>query len=258
MKKYVSDLDVVSVEHINDKYVLIKLTQDEPLPKVLPGQFVEVRVDGSPTTFLRRPISICFVDYLKNHLWLLVAAIGDGTKRLAELTEGCRLNCVYPLGNSFTPPLSAAERRLLVGGGVGVAPLLYLGKTLKDAGQEPVFLLGARSKKDLLLLEEFEKYGKVCITTEDGTAGECGFVTNHTILADVSFTHISTCGPKPMMVAVAKYAKDKGISCEVSLENKMACGLGACLCCVEKTTEGNECVCKEGPVFNVNKLLWQI
>lgn len=258
MKKYISDLDVVSVEHIGGRYVLIKLTQDEPLPDMIPGQFVEVRVDGSPSAFLRRPISVCFVDHQKNHLWLLVAAIGDGTKRLAQLTAGCKLNCVYPLGNGFTLPSDAAERWLLVGGGVGVAPLLYLGNTLHDAGCEPVFLLGARSEADLLLLDEFKKYGQVCVTTEDGTVGERGFVTNHTILDKVAFSHVSACGPKPMMMAVAKYATVKGITCEVSLENMMACGLGACLCCVEKTTEGNVCVCKEGPVFNVNKLLWQI
>lgn len=258
MKKYVSDLKVVSVEHINNKYVLIKLTQDRPLPEILPGQFVEVRVDGSPSTFLRRPISVNFVDYGTNQLWLLVAAIGDGTRRLASLHAGDVLNCMFPLGNSFTMPKGSAEKVLLVGGGVGVAPLLYFGKCLNDAGCRPVFLLGARSKGDLLLLDEFGKYGEVCITTEDGTSGERGFVTNHSVLDKVRFDRISTCGPKPMMVAVAKYAKAHGIECEASLENMMACGLGACLCCVEKTTEGNVCVCKEGPVMNIKKLLWQI
>lgn len=258
MKKYVSDLRVVSVEHITDKYVLIKLTQDERLPEVLPGQFVEVRVDGSPSTFLRRPISVNFVDYDANQLWLLVAAVGDGTRRLARLQTGDVLNCMFPLGNSFTMPAGKDEKVLLVGGGVGVAPLLYFGKKLCDMGCSPVFLLGARSEKDLLMLDEFSKYGRVCVTTEDGTAGERGFVTNHSVLGEIRFDRISTCGPKPMMVAVAKYAKANGIECEVSLENKMACGVGACLCCVEKTTEGNVCVCKEGPVVNINKLLWQI
>lgn len=258
MKKYVSDLRVVSVEHITDKYVLIKLTQDERLPEVLPGQFVEVRVDGSPSTFLRRPISVNFVDYDANQLWLLVAAVGDGTRRLARLQTGDVLNCMFPLGNSFTMPAGKDEKVLLVGGGVGVAPLLYFGKKLCNMGCRPVFLLGARSEKDLLMLDEFSKYGRVCVTTEDGTAGERGFVTNHSVLGEIRFDRISTCGPKPMMVAVAKYAKANGIECEVSLENKMACGVGACLCCVEKTTEGNVCVCKEGPVVNINKLLWQI
>lgn len=258
MKKYVSDLEVVSAEHINDRYVLIKLTQADKLPEMLPGQFVEVRVDGSPTTFLRRPISINFVDYETNQLWLLVAVAGDGTRRLSNLKVGDLLNCMFPLGNSFTMPSGKDEKLLLVGGGVGVAPLLYFGKELRDAGCEPVFLLGARSGKDLLLLDEFRKYGRVCVTTEDGTMGERGFVTNHSVLEEMCFDRISTCGPKPMMMAVARYAVSKGIDCEVSLENKMACGLGACLCCVEKTTEGNVCVCKEGPVINVKNLSWQI
>lgn len=258
MKKYVSDLKVVSVEHINDKYVLIKLTQDERLPEVLPGQFVEVRVDGSPSTFLRRPISVNFVDYAANELWLLVAAVGDGTRRLACLQSGDVLNCMFPLGNGFTMPADADEKVLLVGGGVGVAPLLYFGKCLNDAGCRPVFLLGARSGKDLLMLDEFRKYGRVCLTTEDGTEGERGFVTNHSVLDEIRFDRIATCGPKPMMVAVAKYANKNGIECEVSLENMMACGLGACLCCVEKTVKGNVCVCKEGPVINIKQLLWQI
>lgn len=258
MKKYVLDLTVSAVEHINDKYVLLKLTDNKPLPQMLPGQFVEVRVDGSSTTFLRRPISINFVDYQANELWLLVAAIGDGTRALARLKTGDRLNCMLPLGNSFNIPTDKDTKVLLVGGGVGVAPLLYFGKALNDKGIRPVFLLGARSSKDLLMLDEFKKYGDVCVTTEDGTEGEKGFVTNHSVLQRVKFDQISTCGPKPMMVAVAKFAHAQSIFCEASLENKMACGVGACLCCVEGTKKGNLCVCKEGPVFNINDLSWQI
>lgn len=258
MKKHVLDLTVASVEHINDKYVLLKLTHAEPLPQMLPGQFVEVRVDKSPATFLRRPISINFVDYESNQLWLLVAIVGDGTRTLSQLHAGDTLNCVLPLGNGFTIPGEPTGRVLLVGGGVGVAPLLGFGKVLSDKGIRPTFLLGARSAKDLLMLDEFRKYGDVCLTTEDGTAGERGFVTNHSVLQQQAFTQVSVCGPKPMMVAVARWAKAAGVFCEVSLENKMACGVGACLCCVEKTHEGNTCVCSDGPVFNINDLLWQI
>jgi|SRR5574344_838277 dihydroorotate dehydrogenase electron transfer subunit len=257
MKKYILDLTVKQVEQINSRYVLIKLTQDEKLPPMLPGQFVEVRVDGSSTTFLRRPISINFVDVDANELWLLVAAIGDGTRQLARLQVGDIVNCVLPLGNGFTMPQSADEHILLVGGGVGVAPLLYMGAMMKTQGIEPSFLLGARTAADLLQIDLFKRYGRVYITTEDGSEGEKGFVTNHSVLQQQRFTRISTCGPKPMMMAVAKYATQADIECEASLENMMACGLGACLCCVEKTTEGNLCVCKEGPVFNIKKLLWQ-
>ena len=258
MKKYILDLTVNSVEALSDKHVLIKLTDDKPLPEMLPGQFVEVRVDNSPSTFLRRPISINNVDYDHNELWLLVAAVGDGTRQLQKLQKGDRLNCVLPLGNSFTMPTDSTQKVLLVGGGVGVAPLLYFGKRIKAMGGEPTFLLGARSAKDVLERELFEQVGRVFITTEDGSEGEKGFVTNHSVLAQEHFDRISTCGPKPMMIAVARYAFKNDIECEVSLENKMACGVGACLCCVEKTVEGNKCVCKEGPVMNIKKLTWQI
>lgn len=258
MKKFILDLTVNSVEALSDKHVLIKLTDDKPLPEMLPGQFVEVRVDNSPSTFLRRPISINNVDYDRNELWLLVAAVGDGTRQLQKLQKGDRLNCMLPLGNSFTMPTDNAQKMLLVGGGVGVAPLLYFGKRIKAMGGEPTFLLGARSAKDVLERELFEQVGRVFITTEDGSEGEKGFVTNHSVLAQEHFDRISTCGPKPMMMAVARYAFKNDIECEVSLENKMACGVGACLCCVEKTVEGNKCVCKEGPVMNIKKLTWQI
>lgn len=258
MKKYILDLTVNSVEALSDKHVLIKLTDDKPLPEMLPGQFVEVRVDNTPSTFLRRPISINNVDYDHNELWLLVAAVGDGTRQLQKLQKGDRLNCVLPLGNSFTMPTDSTQKVLLVGGGVGVAPLLYFGKRIKAMGGEPTFLLGARSANDVLERELFEQVGRVLITTEDGSEGEKGFVTNHSVLAQEHFDRISTCGPKPMMMAVARYAFKNDIECEVSLENKMACGVGACLCCVEKTVEGNKCVCKEGPVMNIKKLTWQI
>lgn len=102
----------------------------------------------------------------------------------------------------------------------------------------------------------FDSLGEVHVTTEDGSLGETGYVTNHSILTQVDFDFIASCGPKPMMKAVAEYAEKLNIECEVSLENLMACGLGACLCCVEKTTTGNRCVCKDGPVFNIKELLW--
>ena len=258
MKKFILDLTVSSVERLSERHVLLKLTHNEALPDMVPGQFVEVRVDGSATTFLRRPISINFVDRAHNELWLLVAMVGEGTRQLGQLQKGDNVNCVLPLGNgfSFQSGKNVLRKLLLVGGGVGVAPLLYLGAELQRQGAEPTFLLGGRTKADLLELDLFNKYGRVCVTTEDGSLGEQGFVTNHTVLNEM-FDHIFTCGPTPMMKAVARYANAKAIDCEASLENLMACGLGACLCCVEKTTEGNLCVCKEGPVFNIKRLLWQ-
>lgn len=263
MKKYILDLKVVSCEALSSGYSLLKLTDDaRALPEVRPGQFVQVRAcaeGGLP--LLRRPISVNFVSREKNELWLLVHNVGPGTQYICSLRAGDTANLVLPLGNGFTVPAVAdgdkPRKHLLVGGGVGTAPLLYLGKELSLRGVEPVFLLGGRSAKDILQLDEFSKYGRVFLTTEDASAGEKGFVTQHSLLGRETFDLISTCGPKPMMVAVAKYAAQTGTECEASLENLMACGLGACLCCVEADRDGhNVCVCKEGPVFNINKLSW--
>ena len=270
MKKYILDLTVVSNESLNDRYFLLRLGADEALPEMLPGQFVEVRVDHSPLTMLRRPVSIHDVDREKNQLSLLVAAVGHGTRQLSLLHVGDVLNVMLPLGNGFTMPSSADEKILLIGGGVGIAPLLYFGRQMKAMGANPTFLLGARTASDLVELDAYRALGAVYITTEDGSIGEKGFVTQHSILQDSHFDRISTCGPKPMMVAVARYAVQHGVDCEASLENLMACGLGACLCCVEKVLNGptvqhatinpseftNVCVCKEGPVFNTRRLLW--
>lgn len=261
MKKYILDMKVTANERFHKNYCLLKLTSDQTLPEMCPGQFVEVRVENSSTTFLRRPISVNFVDTTTNELWLLVQLVGDGTRKMAEYQVGDTVNIMLPLGNGFTLPYNTDKQKkfLLVGGGVGTAPMLYLGKCLKQAGFEPTFLLGARKKEDVLQLEHFQQIGTVYVTTEDGSLGEKGFVTNHSVLKEVRFDQIYTCGPKPMMVAVAKYAAAENIACEVSLENTMACGIGACLCCVEKNKEGhNVCVCSEGPVFNINDLSWLI
>lgn len=258
MAKYCLDLTVAAIEPLTAKYFLLRLTHADPLPVPRPGQFVEVRVDGSPATFLRRPISINHFDPVRNELWLLVAKVGDGTRRLSQLSAGDTVNCLLPLGNGFSMPSRPDERRLLVGGGVGVAPLLYLGEKMAEAGCRPTYLLGARTAADLLEMDLFRRTGDVYVTTEDGTAGERGFVTGHTLLGRERFDRILCCGPGPMMRAVARYAAKADTGCEVSLENQMACGLGACLCCVEKTVEGNLCVCKDGPVFDVKQLLWQL
>ena len=255
MKKYELDLRVKENIAFISNYFLLKLTSDQPLPEMYPGQFVEIRVDNSPDTFLRRPISIHFVDREANELWLLIQQVGDGTRRMAKYRVGEIVNLLLPLGNSFSIP-NNPERLLLIGGGVGGAPLLFLGDELKQAGFMPEFLLGARSKYDLVQLSDFQRRGIVHITTEDGSLGEKGYVTDHSVLQHNRYGRIYTCGPKPMMVAVARYATSRNIPCEASLENLMACGIGACLCCVEMTKEGHQCVCTDGPVFNINELTW--
>lgn len=261
MKKLMVDLIVTENVQLHPNYNLIKLSQKDPFPEILPGQFVQIKIDNTSQTFLRRPISICFVDRKKNELWLLIQVVGDGTLQLSRLNAGDRLNLIYPLGNSFSliPTGNAPlEKILLVGGGVGIAPLLMLGSYLKEKNYNPEFLLGFRTSSDILLLDEFEKIGNVFITTEDGSIGEKGYVTHHSILENEKYNMIYSCGPQPMMLALASYAHRNNIPCEVSLENLMACGIGACLCCVEDTVDGHVCVCVEGPVINIKKLKWQI
>lgn len=252
MKKHIIDLQIKSILRLAENSLLIVLHNPMGnIPECIPGQFVQVRIDGKGT-YLRRPISIHYAN--QSELHLLVQLVGEGTRWMATLSEGDTLNLVMPLGNGFT--LSAGEKPLLVGGGVGVAPLYNLGVALRERGIEPTFLLGARRSDMLLRGEAFEKVGRLFVTTEDGSLGEQGFITQHSILQNERFTSIHVCGPSPMMKAVARYAKQEGIPCEVSLENMMACGLGACLCCVEKTVKGNVCVCTEGPVFNIEQLNW--
>ncbi len=254
MKKYMLDLVVSDNISLNNSYSLLKLTHQDSLPEMLPGQFAEVLVDNSTTTFLRRPISINFFDKANNELWLLVQKIGDGTRNMCRKQKGEILNLVFPLGNTFTIPEKKDFKPLLVGGGVGVAPMLFLGSQLHQRGIQVDFLLGARSAKDLLQLDEFSQYGNVYTTTEDHSHGEKGFVTHHSVLKTKKYDRIYTCGPTPMMKAVANYAMQQNIPCEVSLENTMACGIGACLCCVTQTKEGHKCVCTDGPVFNISEL----
>jgi dihydroorotate dehydrogenase electron transfer subunit len=256
MKKLILDLILKKNIRLNEQVHLLIFSSEQSLPKILPGQFVQVKIDDSPATFLRRPFSVNFVDDENNELWLLIQIVGAGTLKLSETFPGVSVNMILPLGNSFTFPDKKDEKILLVGGGSGIAPLLFWGSYLRKADFNPEFLIGARSRAYLVELEEFEKYGKVFITTEDGSKGEKGFVTDHSIFKERKFDRIYSCGPTPMMKAVGAYAIKNNTFCEVSLENTMGCGIGACLCCVTDTTAGRVCVCTEGTVFNIAKLKW--
>lgn len=157
MKKFIKDLIVTENKVLNDQYFMLVLKSTDPLPEMFPGQFVEVKVDDSPTTFLRRPISINYVDYQKNEFWLLIQIVGDGTQKLSSLKAGDNLNIIFPLGNTFTIPQNKESNLLLIGGGVGIAPMLFLGSYLKSLGYSCTFLIGGRSKSNLLQLSDFRK-----------------------------------------------------------------------------------------------------
>lgn len=255
MTKRIEDFTVRGIRFLNKDIFILDLTSNNYLPDLKPGQFVQAKVEGCSETFLRRPLSIHDVDYEKNSIKLLIQIAGKGTETLSKFQPGASLNLIYPLGNSFTLPVEK-ERILLVGGGCGVAPLLFLGKYLKSKDYSPEVLLGFRDNDRIIEYNEYLRIGPVYLTTENGSMGEKGFVTDHTVLKNIHFDRIYCCGPQQMMKAVASYCLKNNILCEVSLENLMACGIGACLCCVVDTIKGHLCTCIDGPVFNIKELKW--
>ena len=255
MAKRIEDLKIIGNKRLNKDIFILELSGNSKIPEMKPGQFAQVKIEGSPETFLRRPFSIHDVDYDNNTFKLLIQIAGKGTETLSKLNKGDSLNLIYPLGNSFNLP-APGMKVLLVGGGCGIAPLLFLGKYLKSNGYTPDILLGYRNINRIIEYKDFSQTGKVFLTTEDGSKGEKGFVTDHSVLSANSYDMIYCCGPVSMMQAVAGYCKKNRISCEVSLENLMGCGIGACLCCAVETIKGNVCTCTDGPVFNINELKW--
>jgi len=255
--KYISDFKVINNKRLSENFSVLTLQHDSKLAGIKPGQFTEVRIDNTQGVLLRRPFSIHDVDYKENQIKILVQNVGKGSDYLYNIAENTILNLIYPLGNGFPLP-ETGKRPLLIGGGCGIAPLLYLGRQLFDSSIIPQFLFGARNKESLIQINEFQRIGEVFITTEDGSAGHKGLVINHPVLQAEKpiFDLIYMCGPEAMMKALAKFADNKGLTCYVSLENRMACGIGACLCCVVSTVEGNKCTCVEGPVFNSKYLQW--
>lgn len=253
------DMRVVENVPVGKRYNRIKLEPAEgmKLPLILPGQFVQVQSPDKGVMF-RRPISVHNVDWKGNTLCLLVAPVGDGTRAICTVSQGEILNVLLPLGNGFCTDANKLNEKevVLAGGGVGIAPLLYYAQWLKVNTTASVsFVLGARSGADFPDLDAFRTLGELFLTTDNGSLGEKGFAVDSQRFTDkVDF--LAVCGPGAMMKSFAAMARDKGIDCEVSLENMMACGLGACLCCVEKTVRGNVCVCTEGPVFNISQLTW--
>ena len=257
MKKTVTDLLLIENKKLNKDNFLLKLLSPIPVSDIFPGQFVNIEIKEANEIFLRRPFSVLDVDYKNQTISLLVKILGRGSKKLTEAQPGLNFSTILPLGKSFTLP-SKNDRILLIGGGSGVAPMLFLAKICGLDPENVHVLIGARSASDHINIEEYKPFGEFYFTTEDGSLGETGYVTNHPVFTTKlnQFTKIYACGPDQMMKAIGRIALAKQIFCEVSLENMMACGFGVCLCCVEDTKTGHKCVCTDGPVFNVNDLKW--
>jgi len=253
-QKKTEDFKIIKKELYDENHLYFELQATSPFPIVIPGQFVQVQVKNNPDVFLRRPLSVHDWDSQNGILSLWIKIIGKGTKSLSQMNEGDMLDIIYPLGNGFAIPKEKSA--LLVGGGCGAAPLLFLARHLQSLGVETDILLGARSAGEILHPEKYEPLGNVHFMTEDGSLGGKGFVTHHPLLGEQisQVKQIFTCGPDPMMKAVGRIAQKHNIPCQVSLENMMACGIGACLCCVVKTDNGHICTCTEGPVFSIDIL----
>lgn len=213
-----------------------------------PGQFVNIALPGK---FLRRPISVC--DWTEGRLTLLVKEAGEGTRELVRLPAGTKLNALSGLGNGFDAA-RAEKGAVLVGGGIGVAPLYGLARRMAAAGQAPAAVLGFRSKEDALYVEAFRELGcEASVATEDGTLGEKGFVTD-ALKALPGCHYVLACGPSPMLKAVWALPQIEGG--QFSLEARMGCGFGACVGCTIQTKNGPRRVCKDGPVFRKEELAW--
>lgn len=212
------------------------------------GEFVEIALDGK---FLRRPISVHDCDW--ETLTIVYKVVGEGTAAMSEMVPGDKVKALTGLGKSFDIDACRAKA-LLLGGGVGAAPLYLLAKELGAQGKEVTVVLGYNTASEVMLTEEFESLGAtVYVATMDGSAGVKGFVTDVLRIKNISYDYFYACGPKPMLKAVCESVRGRG---EVSLEERMGCGAGFCYCCSVQTTSGPRRVCKDGPVFKKEEIIW--
>lgn len=232
----------------NDIFAL-DLTGDFAYDKVWPGQFVNVLIGEGKAHPLRRPLSIAFCCSEQKTLTLVYRVVGEGTKWLSEQVKGDNVDIQGPLGEGF-PLHEVSGKVLVVGGGVGIPPLYQLAKELFDRGLQVDIVLGFKNKGDVFWIQEFSQFGRVTVCTEDGSLGEKGFVTV-ALKVNQNWTTLYSCGPKPMLKALKSHFAEQTIKGYISLEERMACGVGACWGCTCQTSDGlgTKRVCKDGPVF---------
>lgn len=209
------------------------------------GEFINITV---PNYYLRRPISVC--DFTNNSIDILYKVLGRGTNDLKDLKKGQELDCLIGLGNGFD--LTKANNPLLIGGGIGIAPLLALAKSFYKSGIKPTLVYGARSKDDIVITDKLQKYTNLIICTDDGSLGFKGNVINCIKSSNINFDYYYACGPLKMLEYLSKEYPNGSLS----LEARMGCGFGACMGCSIKTTNGPKRVCKEGPVFDASEVIF--
>ncbi|MGI6594301.1 MAG: dihydroorotate dehydrogenase electron transfer subunit [Christensenellales bacterium] len=243
MKKEI--MTVVKNVEIADKLYLLVLSGASYLE---PGQFLQVQVPGYT---LRRPFCAADYDEEKKELSIIYKVLGGGTKAMTKFEVGQKIDVLNCLGHGFD--LSKTKKPLLIGGGVGIVPLYYLAKELKKRGYEIVSVLGYPCKSQCFFLDEFKALGKVYVSTDDGSLGEKGNVLDILKKEKIEYDEFFACGPPVMLKALSKWNSHG----QVSLESKMGCGFGACMGCSIKTTKGYKRVCKEGPVFKIDEVIFE-
>ncbi|WP_307794910.1 dihydroorotate dehydrogenase electron transfer subunit [Alkalihalobacillus sp. BA299] len=253
------NLTIVHQEKIADRIFELVLEGELVSKMTTPGQFVHVKVDRGIDPLLRRPISICNVDLKKKQLTMLYRAEGKGTSLLSERVKGELVDIMGPLGTGFlVEEAKEGEVALLVGGGIGVPPLYYLSQQLKAKGVRVVHVLGFASAKDVFYEEKFSELGDTYVATVDGTHGTKGFVTDVIEQQGLNFDILYSCGPIPMLKALEERFYDK--KAYLSLEQRMGCGIGACLACVchlqdDPTGTSYKKICTDGPVFPIGEVI---
>ena len=254
MKKYdVRDCNIVSRRELAPGVFDFVVEAEDLSRAAVPGQFAQILVPGRT---LRRPVSICGIDAKNGTLRFVFQVRGEGTAQLSRMEPGEALNLLAPLGRGFR--LGATGRRaVFVGGGIGVPPLLAAARAF---GKNAVLAAGFRNAESVILREDFEASGcRVLLATDDGSAGLHGLVTE--LLRDLPFDVLFACGPRPMLREVCRIAAERNVPCEVSMEERMACGIGACLgCSVKLRGENGEFygrVCSDGPVFDGREIVWE-
>lgn len=248
---------VISNEQIAKNIYDMYLSCPQTAAQTLAGQFLNIKCGDSYNAFLRRPISVCNVQ--DDIVRIIYEAKGEGTRLLAKYKKGDMVDVLTPLGNGFIIE-GAAKNPVIIGGGIGAPPLLMVAKQLES----PAVFLGFRNKELAILEQDFINAGAtVSIATDDGSYGHHGFVTElaKRYIKDNGSDIIYACGPKPMLKAVQRLSKEMGVPCYLSMEERMGCGIGACLVCTCKTkAEGDgwkySHVCKDGPVFNGDEVIF--
>ncbi len=237
---------IISNEKLTDSVCKMVLAGDTSAITAS-GQFVNIKLNGF---FLRRPISVC--DYDENTLTILYKLVGKGTETMSKMTPKHKLDILTGLGNGYDTSVSG-DKPLLIGGGVGVPPMYRLAKNLVAEGKKPIVILGFNTAAEVFYQEEFEKLGvEVYVATADGSAGTKGFVTD-VVKTIPDYTYFYTCGPEPMLKALSDVTTTSG---QLSFEERMGCGFGACMGCSCQTKYGNKRICKNGPVLVKEEIIW--